>query len=453
MQAGSGPSSGHAAGRNSERSLEDLPVTERPNIVLLISHDTGRFISPYGIETVHTPNFEQLAEESVLFESAFCAAPQCSPSRAALVTGRHPHANGVMGLTHDDYAWGLHSTEEPVARLLGAEGYETWMLGLPHETRDAQVLGFDSVEWGLLLADLVDRLPGLLVGREPSRPFYCQMACFETHREWTIAGTRPDESLGIHIPPFLRDGPETRKEMAALQGMVRQLDRGLGRLLDLLEEHDLQQNTILIVTTDHGMAMPMAKGTLRDPGIETFLLMRYPGGGWCHGSRIQDLVSNVDVLPTLLEAVHLPIPDNVQGRSFLSLLQGKPHRGRDAVFAEKTFHDCYDPMRCIRTGRYKYIRYFEKSAVHRVPADALNGGASRELGHVQRKGVEELFDLEADPHEQQDLSGDAAHAVVCQEMRARLAAWMKETGDPLLEGPVASPFYYRSIEGLVHAEA
>ena len=428
-------------------------MSEKPNIVLLISHDTGRFISPYGVDTVHTPNFERLAEESVLFENAFCTAPQCSPSRAALVTGRYPHANGVMGLTHDDYAWGLHSTEQPVAKLLGAAGYETWMLGLPHETRDAQVLGFDHVEWGLLLADLVDRLPSLLAGRDASSPFYCQMACFETHREWTLSGAPPDDSLGIYVPPFLSDGPETRKEMAGFQGMVRQLDRGLGRLLDLLEDHDLEHNTILIVTTDHGIAMPMAKGTLRDPGIETLLLMRYPRGAWCHGSRIQDLVSNVDVLPTVLEASHLPIPDHIQGLSFLPLLKGKPHRGRDAILAEKTFHDCYDPMRCVRTGRYKYIRYFEKSAVHRVPADAINGGASRELGHLPRRGVEELFDLEVDPHEQQDLSGDPAYAAVCQEMMARLVAWMRETGDPLLEGPVASPFYYKSRQGLLQTEA
>jgi hypothetical protein len=96
-----------------------------------------------------------------------------------------------------------------------------------------------------------------------------------------------------------------------------------------------------------------------------------------------------------------------------------------------------------------FERRFEKSPVHRVPADALNGGASQELGHLQRQGMEELFDLEVDPHEQQDLSGDPAYATVCKEMRARLVAGMRETGDPLLEGPVASPFYHESRQGLL----
>jgi arylsulfatase A-like enzyme len=213
----------------------------------------------------------------------------------------------------------------------------------------------------------------------------------------------------------------------------------------VLEQHGLRENTILVVTTDHGLAMPMAKGTLRDAGLETLLLMRYPVGGWGQGRRIDELISNVDILPTLLEACGLSIPPRVQGDSFLPLLQGKVGAARDAVYAEKTFHDCYDPMRCVRTRRYKYIRYFEKSSHHRVPGDVVNGGASRELGQVSRGEAEELFDLEQDPNERRNLAGDVGARDVCQEMRARLAAWMKSTEDPLLAGPVGSPFYWKSI--------
>jgi arylsulfatase A-like enzyme len=422
-------------------------MAERPNIVLFVSHDTGRFVSPYGVRTVQTPNFERLAAESVLLENAFCTAPQCSPSRAALVTGRYPHSNGVMGLTHGDYAWSLHPTERPAAKLFGQNGYQTWLLGLQHETRDFDTLGFDHADLCFDAAGLPSRLESALASRDPSRPFYCQLGCFETHRPWHRPDCPPDSTLGVTVPAYLHDGPETRAEMAAFQGTVQQMDRELGRLLDLLDRQGLRDNTILVITTDHGLAMPMAKSTLRDPGIETLLLMRYPGG-WRPGQRIRELVSNVDILPTLLEACGLVVPKEIQGASFLPLLQGQSAPTRDSIHAEKTFHDSYDPMRCVRTERFKYIRYFEKVTHFTVPGDIVNGGASRELGPVPREGFEELFDLEQDPHETNNLAEKADYGRVCEEMRARLAAWMVDTADPLLQGPIASPFYHKSVSTL-----
>jgi arylsulfatase A-like enzyme len=354
----------------------------------------------------------------------------------------------VLGLTHQDYAWSLHATERPAALLFGAGGYQTWLLGLQHETRDAYALGFDRVDLCFHAADVWPKLESTLAKRDPARPFFCQLGCFETHRPWTQPGIAPDSSLGITVPDYLHDGPETRAEMAAFQGMVRHLDRELGSLFELLDRHDLRHNTILVVTTDHGLAMPMAKSTLRDAGLETLLLMRYPGGGWCHGGRIETLVSNVDILPTLLVACDLDVPDVIQGVSFLPLLQGQAAFTRDAIFAEKTFHDCYDPQRCVRTAQFKYIRYFEKASHHPVPGDIVNQGASRELGRVPRSGAEELFDLAQDPGERHNLVRDDAYRDVCRELRARLAGWMERTQDPLLDGPIGSPFYWKSVQEL-----
>ena len=182
-------------------------MDKRPNVVLLVTHDTGRYISPYGVKTVQTPNLERLAGESVLLEHAFCTAPQCSPSRAALVTGRYPHSNGVMGLTHQDYAWSLNRDERPAAMLFGAGGYQTWLLGLQHETRDAFTLGFERVDLGFGVSELPMRLESALAGRDPSRPFFCQLGCFETHRPWTQPGIPPDSSLGVKVPAFMRRSP------------------------------------------------------------------------------------------------------------------------------------------------------------------------------------------------------------------------------------------------------
>ena len=398
---------------------------KRPNIVLLITHDTGRCVSPYGIPEVSTPNCERLAAESVLFENSFATAPQCSPSRASIVTGRYPHSNGTMGLTQADFAWGLHETERPIARRLGESGYATWLLGLQHETRDPLSLGFDRVDLGFTLTELPSHLEPLLRDRPSDTPFYCQIGCFETHRPFDGYGTQPDDSLGIHLPSYLIDGPETRDELRGMQGLIRRFDQGLGGLLNCL-------------------ALPRAKGTLFDPGIETMLFIRYPER-WTGGTRRTQLVSHVDLLPTVLETVGIPLSDDIQGRSLLPLLDGGDCSPRDEIFAEKTFHDCYDPMRCIRTTTHKYIRYFEKSSLHRVPGDIIGGGASRELGPLVREGVEALYDLRDDPAETRNLADDPRCRGVTAHLRDRLRDWMIDTDDPLLRGPIPSPFYLRSV--------
>lgn len=422
-----------------------------PNIVLLITHDTGRHVSPYGIDTVVTPNCERLAADSVLFENSFCTAPQCSPSRASIVTGRYPHANGTMGLAHADYAWSLHEQERPVAKLLKEADYATWLLGGQHETADPATLGFDHIDLGFTLLDLPDHLKPMLNKHCNARPFYCQIGCFETHRPFDGHGTEPDESRGIHVPRYLSDGPETRDELRKLQGMIRRFDNGLGQLLDILETPALRENTILIVTTDHGLALPMAKGTLFDPGIETMLFARFPGR-WQEGERRQELVSNVDLLPTMLETAGVPLPEGLHGQSLLPLMEGKPFTERDHVFAELTFHDCYDPMRCIRTRRHKYIRYFEKSALHTIPGDIIGGGANRELGPLPRHGMEALYDLRNDPWETSDLVNRTGYGNVLDDLRTRLYEWMVETDDPLLRGPIPSPFYVKNIGELTIAK-
>ncbi len=353
-----------------------------------------------------------------------------------------------MGLTHADFAWSLHADEQPVARLLGDSGYATWLLGVQHETHDPHTLGFDHVDVGFTtLLDLPAHIEPLLNQHDAGRPFLCQIGCFETHRPFDRHDTEPDDSLGIYIPPYLKDGPETRDELRKMQGLIRRFDTGLGQLLDILDERDLRDNTILVVTTDHGIAFPRAKGTLFDPGIATMLFVRWPqrcGGGL----RREEMVSNVDILPTLLDAIGVPCPDRVQGQSFLPLLDGKPYAERSEVFAEKTFHDCYDPMRCIRTKNHKYICYFEKSALHRVPGDILGGGASRELGLLHRDGGEALYDLTSDPGETANLVNDSDSRETLADLRCRLLQWMRETGDPLLTGPIASPFYAKALKRL-----
>ena len=430
-----------------------MSASRRPNVLVYISHDTGRFIHPYGVETVHTPAADRVASEGVLFERCFCAAPQCSPSRAALFTGRYPHANGVMGLTHADFAWDLPQEEIHAAEYLRRLGYETVGGGNLHEMRRREDRGFDAFIDARLARTAGDALDAWLGGRDdPAVPFYAQIGTIETHRGFLHDGVVPDDSLGVTVQPPIRETPAVREDFAALQGSVRRWDEGLTDILEVLERRGLAEDTILVVTTDHGIPMTRAKVTLYDRGIGVMLMIRWPGGGVTGGKRYEEMVSNVDILPTLLEAAGGEVAPAIQGRSFWPLLCGGEYSAREMVFAELTFHAYYDPMRCVRTDGLKYIRNFEMGKAVHMTGDNANSPTSFDnrshlnLGEHHRH--EELYDLEEDPEELSNLADDPGYEAERARLSRVLAEWMRETGDPLLEGPIASPFYHRSINEL-----
>jgi arylsulfatase A-like enzyme len=215
-----------------------------------------------------------------------------------------------------------------------------------------------------------------------------------------------------------------------------------------------RETTLVTFMADHGLAMPRAKCTLYDPGIEVALIMRSPRGEITGGRVYPQLVGNVDVLPTLLAAAGVPIPERVQGRSFLRLVRGEPYVPRTAVYAEKTFHSYYDPMRAVRTERFKYIRNFETAFEVEVPADVELGAIFRshvELYHNGQHPPAELYELEVDPLEQTNVAGDPRYAGVAFRLDLQLWTWMEDTQDPLLQGPVVSPAYRQARRGRIPA--
>lgn len=423
-----------------------------PNILILISHDTGKHIAPYGASTVHTPALDRIAGAGVVLRQHFCTAPQCSPSRASIVTGRMPHSTGVMGLTHADFRWRMHPGEQHLSRLLGAAGYECTRFGLAHETSPASVdelLAFERTYPSGRIADQAEAVGTFLAERDAGRPFYAQLQCNETHRDFLAGGVEPDDSLGVALPSKIPEHPASIADYAAFQGSIRSFDAGVGALLGQLEAAGVADDTIVIVTTDHGAAMPFAKGSLYDAGIDAFCILRYPA--WGAGRRCEALTSHLDLVPTLLAAAGADVPDGLHGCNLLPWLEGTGEIATDAIFAEKTFHDCYDPMRCVRTARWKYIRYFDKSTLHRFTGDAILAGGAFEAvprSAMARKGLDELYDLAADPGEERNLVDDAAHQDVRIELAAKLLAMMEATGDPILDGPIASPTWGDSVEGL-----
>ena len=227
--------------------------------------------------------------------------------------------------------------------------------------------------------------------------------------------------------------------MAGFTRLVHELDDAMGVILQALDRARLTQHTLVVFTTDHGIDMPRAKGTLYDPGIETALIMRWPG--WIPaGARFGDLVSNVDLLPTLLDALGIGVPCAVQGRSLWPLIRGEPHETRNAIFAGKTHHTAYDPMRGIRTRTHKYIHNFGDLRHYEIPADSEMDCLAAIPDLIRaRRPLAELYDLVSDPLELSNVAGLAESLVVERQLRDELREWMAATGDPLLDGAMPIP--------------
>jgi arylsulfatase A-like enzyme len=423
-----------------------------PNILQIVCHDLGRHLGCYGVASVHTPTLDRFAAEGVRCARSFCTSPGCSPSRAALATGRYPHANGVMGLAHAHFGWQLGPDERHVARLLGDAGYHTALFGLQHVTYQIESLGFHEIHGDRPADGVAENLEQFLAQRPTGKPLYIEVNFFEPHRPFDFGGVAPDTENGVQVPAYLPDNEAARGELAALQGAIRKVDGCVNRILGALSAARLADDTLVIFTTDHGIAFPRAKTTLYDAGIEVALLARWPAGG-IEGGRVCDaLISNVDVLPTYLEAAGVAVPDNLQGRSALSSLKGQAaDDARTAVFAEKTYHEAYDPQRCIRTQKHKLIHHFEVCSRAYAATDIASGPTFatmiREL--AAERSMLELYDVEADPSEQKNLAADPAHAGTVADLGRQLREWMEETGDPLLRGPIPSPFAARALETLV----
>lgn len=424
------------------------------NLLIIDCHDLGQHLGCYGQASVTSPNIDQLAQEGIRFDNSFCTAPQCSPSRAALYTGRYGHSNGMFGLAHHPFSWRLHDDEIYLAKYLQNAGYETAHVGIQHVTdwNDEAVkkLGFDHVLPGHLAPEVADSAVQFLQ-REHEQPFFLNIGFFEPHRD-DAGGFKvapPDNARGVELPPYIPDTDDARQEFTELQGMITQMDAAVGTIVAALKRLNLFAETWIIFTTDHGLAMPRAKCTMYDPGVETALIMHVPGLTLSGGQVYKGLVSHVDVVPTVLEGSGLNIPERLQGQSYWNTLNRHTEPNRTEIFASKTFHTDYEPQRMVRTARYKLIWNAEVDIIN-VPADIMHSPIYShmiDMLTVERSPFE-LYDLENDPNETENLAGQADYAAIQDDLRAKLLRWMQETDDPILEGPIASPYYSRAMHQL-----
>ena len=420
------------------------------NVIYLHTHDSGRYLDA-GNAPISMPNLASLAAASMTFRNAFCAAPTCSPSRSALLTGQWPHENGMTGLAHRGFA--LENPKRHLVHQLRRAGYETVLCGVQHVASDRSLIGYERLLDGPedyfkspeTSPDDWDRgnAEGVLtfLAEPRDRPFFLSFGLLSTHRPFPADGDDPPEHLAPPPPPGVPDSPETRSDTRRFHASLRLADEIVGQVCRSLRSRDLWDDTAILLTTDHGPAFPGMKCTLSDAGIGVSLVIRIPGradGGAVNAS----LVSHIDLYATILELAGVEPEDRGRGRSLLELIDGRAAAIRDAVFAEINYHAAYEPSRCVRTPRYKYVRRFGDRRLP-LPVNVDDSPAKELLGKAGYFAVEqaeeELYDLMLDPRECRNLLPDARGGRIHRELAARLDKWMKRTGDPLLAGPVPAP--------------
>ncbi len=423
------------------------------NILYVHSHDTGRYIEPYGY-AVPTPRLQQLAQQGTIFRRAFCAGPTCSPSRAALLSGQSPHSAGILGLAHLGFR--MNDYSQHLVQVLKKHGYHTAKCGIQHEARDGQTIGYDQV----LAAPTRDEWPdaaAAFLASPPSKPFFLSMGFFETHRPFPEPDPR-DDARYCQVPNPLPDTPQVRQDMAAYMTSARILDQKIGRVLDALDNAGLAQNTLVIYTTDHGVAFPAMKCSLTDHGMGVSLILRGPAAGPAaafNGGKVCDaMISHIDVFPTLCELLQIQPPDWLQGRSFMPVIRGEVPEINEEIFSEVTYHAAYEPKRAVRTGRYKYIRKFGSGPDVVLPNcdDSLSKTTWTDLGWKDHPVPrEQLYDLMFDPNEARNLVEDRASGATLSMMRRRLDDWMRRTNDPLLNDVQPVPHELRTANPLSYS--
>lgn len=412
------------------------------NILYIHTHDSGRMFSPYGY-AVPTPNIQNLADEGYTFRQAFCANPTCSPSRAAMLTGQYAHSCDLLALTHRGFFMPDHSHH--LSNYLASQGYETVLSGVQHEAR-IEMLGYEKVlhteayhqEEGFHFT-VSDRASArqaadFLRQRTDERPFFLSVGFVHTNRHYPPADMDINPNH-LRPPEGMPDTNLHRKDMAGLATALCVVDNCVGEVLEALKDAGYDKNTLVMFTTDHGIAYPQRKCTLNDGGIGIALIMRIPGMEKV-GKHVDALVSQVDVFPTLCDLAGVTPPAWLEGVSLRPLLEGTADSVRDQVFAEVNYHAAYEPIRCVRTERYKYIRYYDETQSTPVPANIDDGIAKTyvdEQGYLQQKVArEQLYDLALDPFERVNLIDDPAMAAITADLKAKLRNWQEETKDPLL---------------------
>lgn len=422
----------------------EFTIRQQPNIVMVVVDDQGtNDAGCYGNPVIKTPGLDLLAEHGTRFTHGFCTTASCSASRSVILSGLHNHANGQYGHMHNFHHFKTFDHVQSLPMLLHRAGYRTVRTGKYH-VAPPSVYAFEE-EITATGASPIERAEACssVIDQEDGRPFFLYFCTSEPHRPFVRDGSDPVSPDEVIVPDYLPDLPETRRELARYYMSVQRADRGLLRLIELLQSSGTWENTVVVFISDNGVAFPGAKTTLYDPGMRLPCVIRRPevAPGVCDA-----MVTWADLSPTLLDlaGVGSDAPA-MHGRSFKDAMTQSPTEGWNEVFASHTFHEVtmYYPMRVVRGRRYKLIW----NIAHGLPypfatdlwaSETWQGTLSRGLTHYGKRPVKdylerprfELYDLVNDPHEIHNLAGDPAHQTILEDYQSRLRAYQQKTGDP-----------------------
>lgn len=425
------------------------PVGNLPHVVMVLADDHGmRYASPYGATEMQTPHMQAMADEGMLFNKAYIASPSCGPSRAAMLTGLMPHRNGVVGNHENEY---LKPEVKSLMINLIDMGYAVvWQGKVAHARTGPGFLEEFEFIGGKTTVSVIDTIDAYIAGLPPSTPVAVFIGTTDTHTTWPSAEEARIEPNEVVLPPRVYDTPEARVQMTRYVEAAETVDRILGRVREMIDTRLGKQNTLLMYTSDHGAAWPFGKWGLYEEGTRTPLLAVWPGM-IPPGSQNDAMVSWVDIIPTLIDIGGGPAPVGLDGYSFKEVLLGNAHTHRDHII---TIHkgdkgmNVY-PMRAIRVGKWKYILNLHPEfyyTTHMDLSDPTGGAflaawpswieaaqtdpkAAAFLRAYHMRPAEELYDLEADPHETTNLADYPQHKQQLEELRNRVRNYMIEVND------------------------
>ncbi len=424
-----------------------------PNFVVYISDDHGMLFSEsYGNTDIHTPNLTQMAAEGVKFTHAFNASPSCGPSRSAMLTALWPARNGA----EPNHLPPRTSTTNLPA-VFKALGYETAAIGKVTHGDWAKLYNFDYIAGPNVGASGTNELVKFLNNRDATKPLCLFFGSHFPHTPWLE--NQAYQPAALQLPPTLVDTPAMREQLANYYTSASRTDELLGEVRALVKKN-VPGDTLFVYTADHGAALPFSKWDLYDAGTRVPFLVTWPG----HlkpGTTNDATICLPDLLPTFIELAGGKVPDGLDGKSFAGLLRGTATTHRDRTFAAHSGDGDYNvyPCRSLRTRDWKYILNLHPEFQHHshisrsnqrnlqsywtsfVAAAKTNPAAAAVIKRYTERPAEELYDLQADPHERRNLAAEPKHAERLAAMRAELRAWMKAQGDqekvfgqPLLAG-------------------
>ncbi|MEM1293962.1 MAG: sulfatase [Verrucomicrobiota bacterium] len=396
---------------------------DRPNILWITIEDWSTDLSCYGTKGVHTPHVDKLAAEGMRYENAFTTSPVCSTSRSAMMTGFHQ--NYIKANQHREHnkaplPYGI----KPIPHLMAEAGYYTAIMSwktdcnfVPNQREEL----FTGTDWS---------------ERDPGQPFFARITFGGTHRSWKRDTERPIATSDVELPPYYPDNEFCRRDWANGLEQMQLVDREVGALLERLEKEGLADNTIVIFIGDHGRCHIRGKQFLYDGGIQIPMILRWPGTIE-PGQVSHDMVMSIDLCATILEAAEFEAPVPLHGRS----LFGAEVKNREYIFsARDKMDETHDSMRAIRSHTHKlihnlmperpwcqYNRYKEGAYPMLAEMNVLH--LQGKLNPVQArffaatKPEFELYDLENDPHEVNNLADEPAHAEIKAKLLAELRNW------------------------------